>query len=179
MAELITSELKPRSSEGPTSTGWIHAMIEWWAIGGGGVFCLLVLMSVVSLIGRKLFSMPIEGDMELLQMGSAIGAAAFLPACELHDHHIKVDALTSWMSKRSSAMLDLVAHALILGVALVLTWRTSLYVLEVHENHEVSNILLIPLWIPVAMLVPSILLLAIAAIIQLKNAIKTFAGGIQ
>ena len=90
-------------------------MIGWWAIAGGMVFVALVIMSIVSIVGRKLFSHPIEGDMELLMMGAAIGSAAFLPVCEFEDHHIKVDALTTWMSERGRAALDTLAHAAAIG----------------------------------------------------------------
>jgi hypothetical protein len=38
------------------------------AIAGGLVFVALVVMSIVSIIGRKLISAPVPGDVELLQV---------------------------------------------------------------------------------------------------------------
>ena len=138
-------------------------LVTWWALSGGFVFVALVVMSIVSIVGRKLFSAPIDGDMELLMMGAAVGSAAFLPACEMHDHHIKVDALTTWMSVQARAALDTVAHALLMVAAIAISWRTALYTHECYENTEVSALLLIPLWQPVILLVPSFALLAAAA----------------
>src|SRR5690242_15021874 len=80
---------------------------------GGLTFCALIAMSIVSIVGRKLFSTPVQGDVELMQMGAAAGAAAFLPLCELQDHNIRVDALTGWMSARSRSALDAAAHLLL------------------------------------------------------------------
>jgi len=97
-------------------------------------------------------------------MLTAAGSAAFLPLCELEDHHIKVDALTTWMSERSRAMLDLVAHSLLAIASAVITWRTQLYVHELRESMELSPILLVPMWVPVLLLVPSFLLLTVAAL---------------
>jgi len=164
MAELVPDDAP--AAPPPTSgvLGLLHHVVTGWGLAGGAMFCALVAMSIVSIVGRKLFDSPIQGDMELLQMGAAVGSAAFLPLCELYDHHIKVDALTTWMSARGRAALDTLAHALLMGVALLLVWRTGLYTIEAHENMEVSTLLLVPLWMPVMLLVPSFVLLALAAL---------------
>jgi TRAP-type C4-dicarboxylate transport system permease small subunit len=164
MAELAPDTSLASDAPKGGALGLLYAVVTGWGLAGGLVFCALVLMSIVSIVGRKLFAMPIEGDVELLQMGAAVGSAAFLPLCELYDHHIKVDALTTWMSERARAALDVLAHGLLLVAALLLVWRTGLYVQESHENMEVSTLLLVPLWMPVAALVPSFALLALAAL---------------
>ncbi|MEK8050963.1 TRAP transporter small permease [Ideonella sp. DXS22W] len=177
------AELNPvaEPSHAPTPVGgvprWLDRLITGWGLAGGVLFCAIVAMSIVSILGRKLLASPIQGDMELLQMGAAIGSAAFLPLCELYDHHIKVDALTTWMSERGRAVLDTLAHTLLLGVALLLTWRTALYMLEAHENQEVSTLLLVPLWQPVALLVPSFVLLALAALSRVNASLRVAVKG--
>jgi len=177
MAELIPDDHAPASPTPPGGVlGLLNQVITGWGLTGGAVFCLLVLMSIVSIVGRKLFDAPIQGDMELLQMGAAIGSAAFLPLCELHDHHIKVDALTTWMSERGRAALDAVGHGLLLVVALLLVWRTGLYTIEAKENMEVSTLLLVPLWWPVLLLVPSFVLLALAALHRTMVSLKISLG---
>ena len=75
----------------------LERMADGVAMAGGLVFVALIGMSIVSIVGRKLFAAPIQGDVELMQMGAAVGAAAFLPYCQIHDHHIKVDAFTGWL----------------------------------------------------------------------------------
>jgi TRAP-type C4-dicarboxylate transport system permease small subunit len=176
MAELIPDDdsvVKP----GPKGLArHLDNVVTWWALSGGLVFVALVVMSIVSIVGRKLFSAPIEGDMELLMMGAAVGSAAFLPACEMHDHHIKVDALTTWMSVRARAALDAVAHALLMLAAIAITWRTALYTFECYENTEVSALLLIPLWQPVVLLVPSFALLAASALYRLMVSAQQTRG---
>ena len=143
---------------------------------GGLTFCALIAMSIVSIVGRKLFAAPIQGDVELMQMGAAVGAAAFLPLCELHDHNIKVDALTGWMSARNRAVLDTVAH-LLRGVAAVLiTWRTWLAVVDGYSSGEVSTLLAVPMWQPVALLVPSFALLALCGLHRTHRALGEALG---
>ena len=176
MAELLPDDDLVVKPQRQGLARLLDRAVTWWALSGGFVFMALVVMSIVSIVGRKLFSAPIEGDMELLMMGAAVGSAAFLPVCEMHDHHIKVDALTTWMSARARAALDAVAHALLMLAAIVITWRTALYTLECHENMEVSALLLVPLWQPVLLLVPSFALLAAAALYRLMVSAQQARG---
>jgi TRAP-type C4-dicarboxylate transport system permease small subunit len=176
MAELLPDDDSVAKPERKGLARRLDSVVTWWALSGGFVFVALVVMSIISIVGRKLFSAPIEGDMELLMMGAAVGSAAFLPACEMHDHHIKVDALTTWLSVHARAALDTVAHALLLVASSAITWRTALYAMECHENTEVSALLLIPLWQPVMLLVPSFALLAAAALYRLTVSARQTLG---
>lgn len=177
MAELMPDDARPAASPAGGLAGVLHRVVTWWGLAGGMLFCAIVAMSIVSIVGRKLFSTPIQGDMELLQMGAAIASATFLPLCEMDDNHIKVDALTTWMSARGRAALDTLAHALLLVVAVLLTWRTGLYTAEAKENMEVSTLLLVPLWWPVLLLVPSFVLLALAALHRCMVSLRLALGG--
>lgn len=178
MAELVPEELRVHV---PQHRGWaarlLHHIVMGWGMAGGLVFCAIVLMSIVSIVGRKLFAAPVNGDMELLMMGAAVGSAAFLPLCEIDDHHIRVDALTTWMRPRGRAVLDVIAHLLLAGVAAVIAWRTALYAIETRENMEVSTLLLIPVWQPVLLLVPSFVLLTLAGLYRTALSARAAAGG--
>lgn len=174
----MMSKVDSQEEDAPTPafTGvgrWLDKLSLGFAMTGGAIFIALVAMSIVSIVGRKLFSTPIQGDLELMQIGSAVGAAAFLPLCELYDHNIKVDALTGWLSERGRRLLDGVAHLLLCAAAAILTWRTALSVPDVKDSFEVSALLGVPMWIPVFLLVPSLGLLAIAA---LYRAYLSFVG---
>ena len=143
---------------------------------GGLTFCALIAMSIVSIVGRKLFSAPVQGDVELMQMGAAVGAAAFLPLCELYDHNIKVDALTGWMSERSRAVLDTVAHLMLSIAAGLITWRTALAAVDGYSSGEVSTLLTVPMWQPVALLVPSFALLALCGLYRTHRSLGEALG---
>lgn len=176
MAELVPDDAHVDTPPKSGLLGLLSTVVTWWAMAGGAVFCALVAMSIVSIVGRKLFATPIQGDMEVLMMGAAIGSAAFLPVCELHDHHIKVDALTTWMSERARAALDVLGHGLLLVAAVVLTWRTGLYVEEAKESMEVSPLLLIPIWWCVLLIVPSFVLLALTALHRTMHSLNIALG---
>ena len=72
----------------------LRAAAKQLAIGGGLVFVALVAMSIVSIVGRKLFAWPVPGDVEMLQMCAAFASSAFFAWCHLVNGDVKVDFFT-------------------------------------------------------------------------------------
>lgn len=161
------------SADESTEHGLLRRAIErltyLFALAGGGVLLVLVNMSLISIVGRKLFSSPIRGDMELMEVGAAVAIAAFLPMCELRGNHLKADAFTMWAPRRVKLCLDWLAHLLCCAVALLLAWRTGLQMLDSKEYGDMTTLLAIPLWMPLAMIVPSLVLLAICALVRITD----------
>jgi TRAP-type C4-dicarboxylate transport system permease small subunit len=142
----------------------LHTMTRWFAMGGGIGFIALVAMSLVSIIGRKIAATPVPGDIEVMQMGTAIASAAMLAYCEMERQHLRVDFFTANLSATIRHVLDALSHLVLAVVALVIAWRTALAALSLNEAGETSVILGWPVWAVVAGLVPSFLLLAIAGL---------------
>ena len=133
------------------------------AISGGVLFIALIAMSLVSIIGRKLGFGSVNGDIELMQAGTAVAATAFLPYCTLLGEHIKVDFFTENMRDSLKRPIDGIAELLLGGVSVLLAWRTVLSAIATHESQEVTTLVSLPLWIPTALLVPGITLMAVCA----------------
>lgn len=151
---------------------FLGPICQGFALAGGLVLVALVTMSLISLVGRKLFAAPIRGDMELMEMGAAIAIAAFLPLCELRGKHIKADAFTLLAPVRVNRRLDIISHALMFIAAAVLTWRTFLQMLDNMTYGDVSTLLSVPMWIPMMLLTPSLALLALAALARVFDLIR-------
>ena len=146
------------------------------ALFGGATFLALVVMSMVSIIGRKLGGGPITGDVELMQIGTAIGAAAFMPYCTMLRDHLRVEFFTDKAPAAFKGGLDALA-GLLLGAAFsVLSWRTGLQLLDVREAGEVTTLLAIPVWIPMALMVPSFVLAAACALHLAWDAFADIGG---
>jgi len=133
------------------------------AVSGGVLFVALIIMSLVSIIGRKLGFGSVNGDIELMQAGTAVAATAFLPYCTLLGEHIKVDFFTENMRDSLKRPTDGIAELLLGGVSVLLAWRTILSAFETYESQEVTTLVSLPLWIPTALLVPGIVLMAVCA----------------
>ncbi|BCG24699.1 hypothetical protein TUM18999_28900 [Pseudomonas tohonis] len=175
MKESLHFDLDARDQEGLVRRVLLR-VTHGFALAGGGIILALVGMSVVSIVGRKLFSTPIRGDMELVEVGAAVAIAAFLPLCELRGTHIRVDALTNWLPAVVRRVLDAFAHLLCCAVAWLLAWRTSLQMLDNREFGDVTTLLSIPLWIPLALIVPSLVLLGLCALARVVRVLGG-AGG--
>lgn len=148
------------------------ALTKGFAIAGGLVFVALVTMSIISIVGRKLFSAPVPGDIEVMQMGTAVGSAMMLAYCEMTRHHLRVDFFTTRLAKKHRDRLDAFAHLLVALVSVVMAWRTSVAALSLKEAGEISMMLSWPVWPAVALLVPSFVVLAAAGF---YNAVQFWA----
>src|SRR3569832_1250659 len=78
----------------------LFALCKLFALLGGLLFLALLAMSIVSIVGRKLFSAPVVGDIELMQMGTAVASAALLGYCEMTGKHLRVDFYTNHKNKQ-------------------------------------------------------------------------------
>ncbi|MBB3141429.1 TRAP transporter small permease [Halomonas organivorans] len=134
------------------------------AVAGGAIVLAMIAMSLVSLVGRKLFSAPVPGDIELLQMSIAVAVAAFLPLCEMNDSHIRVDLTAGLFTPVANRILLGVSHVALAGIAALLAWRTALMAADSYAYGAISTMLSVPLWIPQFALVPGLLLLSLCAL---------------
>lgn len=159
----------------------IGRLLDWFArafaLGGGLVLLVLIGMSLVSIIGRKLFATPIRGDMELVEVGAAVAIAAFLPLCELRGNHLRADAFTLAAPAQVKRWLDALAHLLCALVAAILVWRTSLQLLDSREYGDATTLLGLPLWQALALIVPSLVLLAFCALQRVIETLREGARG--
>jgi TRAP-type mannitol/chloroaromatic compound transport system permease small subunit len=154
------------TGSGPSSFGpggrMLVAVSKSAAICGGLVFVALVVMSLVSIVGRKLFALPVPGDVEVLQMCAAFASSAFFAYCHLVGGDVKVDFFTHNLAPRKVALLDAVGSVLVGSFGALLAWRTGAGAWAIKEVGETSAVLGWPVWVAQALMVPGFLLLAIA-----------------
>ncbi len=142
----------------------LHGWTRAFATVGGFGFIALVTMSIVSIVGRKVAAAPVPGDIEIMQMGTAVASAAMLAYCEMEHHHLRVDFFTAGLSTAARHRLDALAHLLLALVAAIIAWRTGAGAASLREAGEASMLLLWPVWTVVAAMVPSFALLALAGL---------------
>jgi TRAP-type C4-dicarboxylate transport system permease small subunit len=141
----------------------IEAPCEWLALAGGAVLTGIALMSAVSIVGRALFSQPIQGDYELVQMGTAIFVACCLPLAQIRYANIIVDFFTAEAPRRAQASLDALG-ALVVAIAMtVVAWRTGVGTLDIMRSGQTTTILGVPTWYTYVAMLPGLALCAVAA----------------
>ena len=148
------------------------ALSRYMAIVGGLVFLGIVIMEIVSIVGRKLFSWPVPGDVELLQMCAAFASAAFFAYCHMVRGDVKVDFFTHNLKPERVALLDAIGSLLVGLFGALIAWRAGAGALSVYEAGEQSAILAIPVWIAQALMVPGFLMLAAAGFYQFVHLLR-------
>jgi TRAP-type C4-dicarboxylate transport system permease small subunit len=148
----------------------IRRAVTWWALAGGVVLAAVVAVTVASVLGRALFDRPFPGDVELVRMGTAIAAFAFLPYAQLTRADVSADIFTRGASRRTVAVFAALAAGVALAVAALLCWRMTAGMLDYRRYQETTAILEIPQWCAFPPILVSLALLAAAAAVNLREA---------
>ena len=151
----------PAPAFGPGGRALLAAS-KYLAVAGGLVFVALVIMSIVSITGRKLFSWPVPGDVEVLQMCAAFASSCFFAYCHLINGDVKVDFFTHNMARRKVEAMDAFGSLLVGLFGALIAWRTLVGAIGIKDVGETSAILGWPVWIAQGLMVPGFLLLAAA-----------------
>lgn len=135
---------------------------KYLAALGGLAFVVLVAMSLVSIVGRKLLSMPVPGDMEVMMMVAATASAMFFAYCHLEGGDVKVDFFTARARPRTVHLLDAAGSLLVGLFGVLIAWRSWVGAMSLLDAGETSAILGWPVWVAQAGMVPGFVLLALA-----------------
>lgn len=149
------------------------------AVAGGLLFVGLVVMSVVSIVGRKTLGFIVPGDVEVLQMLAASASASFFPYCHLRHGDIKVDFFTHKLSQKTLWRMDAFGSLLVGLFGALVAWRSWAGAMTVKEAGETSMILAWPVWIPQALMVPGFALLAVAGIYMCVHQLRMAANVVK
>lgn len=159
--------------------GWrrpVRVVVRAWALLGGAVLLALVLLTTWSVVSSAAFGAPLPGDFELMEMGVAIAAFAFLPYCQLTHANVTADIFTAWAGPRTEAAMALASAAIATAFAALLLWRMWLGLLDYHEYQEYTAIIGIPLWYAFVPILASIVLWILAGLVTVADAASGLAG---
>lgn len=155
--------------EAPTPR-WLERLCDVSAALGVLVLLAMAGMTAVSVAGRAFFAHPILGDVELVQLGSAVVVASFLPYTQARRANIIVDFFTTGASARTQQWLDWLGTALYTAVLALVLWRVAVGGLDIHAAGERSMLMGLPLWWPYALMLPGLALCVLIGALQLTSA---------
>ncbi len=138
-------------------------------VGGLMILAVAVLISV-SVIGRWLFDLPIPGDFDLAQIGTAIAVFTFLPLCQLRGGNIVVDFFTAKAPRKWRQGLDNLSLVLYLGIAVLLTIQMTRGAIETASAGTASMVVGLPLAWGMAAAVAAMFWLGVVIVYMLGSA---------
>ena len=114
------------------------------AIAGGLLSVGLAAIVTVHVCLRWLFNSQVPGDIELVQIGTALTIFAFFPLCQSRRGNIVVDSFTAHISLRARDLLDALWDLVYAGAAFVIAWRLAVGAWDTMRSNTVSMILGLP-----------------------------------
>jgi len=159
--------------------GLAHRVCAFWALMGGLVLMALVLMNAYSLFAGILFNAPFAGEYEMVEVGVAIAAFAFLPYCQIEGAHVSADIFTARASPRTVALLMLFGAVVAFLVALLLLWRMYFGLEGYIRYEERTAIMGFPIWIAFLPILVSLALWAVAALVTVIESTQDAVAGRQ
>jgi len=112
----------------------------------------MMLLTVADVALRAFFRYPIQGMLELVELGLACTIFLALPAVFLRDEHLVVDVIDHFTRPAVVRLLDLAGALVSLAVLVVMAWQMVPLARAMHEFGDVTSDLSIPkiwYWIPV------------------------------
>lgn len=121
------------------------------AFAGGIALIIIIILNVISIIGRALVPLdigvsPILGIYDITEIGMAVAIFSFLPLAQFNDAHAKVDLFVGFMSRKVNAALELFFNIAMLLVATIGTHRLFLGGQDKFSYGETTLIAQIPVW---------------------------------
>jgi TRAP-type C4-dicarboxylate transport system permease small subunit len=148
---------------------WLAHLCDISAAIGAVVLLGIALMTATSVIGRAFFMHPILGDVELVQLGSAVVVASFLPYTQYRRANIIVDFFTTGTSERAQNRMDGLGVAIYTMVMALVLWRVAVGGIDIYSAGERSMLMELPLWLPYTLMLPGLALCVLIGLVQLKR----------
>lgn len=128
----------------------MQALVTWIAraaaVIGGLVLIAIILLTCISVAGRKLGIGEIEGTYEILEAGVAFAIFSFFPICQLYGAHASVDVFTSALGPRTLDWLRAFWEVVLSAVIIFISWRLFGGVERYWSNGETTLFLQFPVW---------------------------------
>ncbi len=145
----------------------------------------VMLLSVVNILGRKLFDMPVPGFVDWMVQLIPVIAFLGLAGVQRIGGHIRMDILVGQLKGRALWAFELVSCLLMLFLAVVLTWGSWLHFERSFDfaapmwSRDSTIDINLPIW-PVKLLVPVMLaLLSLRLLLQIWAYWLAFRAGAE
>ncbi len=143
---------------------WMERVSRAAAMAGGLLLIGVMVMTVISVIGRYVFNAPIPGDYEITELVCGVAVFAFFPYCHMRNANIVVEFFTARLSPRRKTMLDTLHNFAFTVVAALIAWRLCVGGLHKLADEETTLFLDIPIhWGYFPALLGAVLLTAVCA----------------
>lgn len=150
---------------------------ETFAFLGGMVIVIMMIMITIDAIGRK-FGLPVPGGLEFSEAMMVAIVYLSLMAVQRHRENVFVSIATNRLSRRATALLDVVTAILALALFAIFTWIALEKALDAYSIREYRvAAITVPIW-PFRFIIPfGLALLCIEMVATVARAWRSFRSG--
>ena len=158
-------------------TRLIARISRWCSFLGASFIALMMLATVSDVARRTLLNRSIGGALELVGL-LMVGAVFFsLAYTQITGSHVRVELVTSHLSNRTQAIIEVITLFLVIVILALFTWTTidrTIYSWQIKE--EYWGLIPFPIYPGRTILPFGIVLLCMAVLIQWIRAIRVLLG---
>lgn len=88
---------------------------------------LMMFLTVADVIGRRFFSLPIIGGVELNELMLVIVVFGFIGFCQMQKHHISIDMFLKRFTLRTQNVINSINYLIFLFFCVFLSWSLLCY----------------------------------------------------
>lgn len=151
----------------------LHRLAFVFVLIGSAIMAAVIVMTVISILGRWLFLTPVYGDFELAAIGTAVLVFLFLPYAHLQKGNVVIDLFLSWAPPRVQIFFDGLSGFVLGAFGAVLAWRMFVGGMDLLRVGEVTTIVGMPIWYAFPFAVASGVLLALACLYTATKDLQT------
>jgi TRAP-type C4-dicarboxylate transport system permease small subunit len=157
-----------------------HGLARWMALLGGFTLLAMIVIVVVSVIGRAFIwagLKPILGDYELISVGMGFAVFAFLPWAHLTRGHALVSLVTDTFGDRTNMWILVVTDLLMLCISAFIAWRLWFGMLDKFNYRETTILLGLSMgWAFAAAFAGAVVMVLVSAFVLARSISDALAG---
>ena len=146
---------------------WFLKLEGFFNLVGGITIFLLVLLATTNVVGRYLFSSPVDGYVDWVEQAMAFIAFLGLAFTQRQGGHIRMDIVIGSLRGRFLWIAELITVALMLLVTLVLIYGSYLHFWRAYDLGDSSLDINLPTWPAKFVVTFALSLLAVRLMLQL------------
>jgi TRAP-type mannitol/chloroaromatic compound transport system permease small subunit len=144
---------------------------------GSCLIAVIMLLTVLDVIGRRLFRKPVTGVYELSEVMLALVVFFTLGYTETLRRNVTIDILVERFPLKIRNIIDSISYVLFLSICCILTWQLCMSTLEAYNTHQLISVMLgVPIY-PVNAL--ATLGCAVFSLTVFANLLLFLSGGIK
>lgn len=148
---------------------FVARLNNWMGYISQGILLIMVFLTTFDVFGRFFFNKPITGTFELTELGLALMIFLGLGLTHLQDEHIAIDFLTTKMSKRNQAILDIVIDLLITAFMVLVAYNLWENSKRIANSNTVTGDLSLPIHVFIIIAALGTLAFALSALAKALN----------